>query len=168
MTEHSEHGQNPETAFEHQDLSAKGVFSFLAGLAIVGVVIYFILLGMYRFLDRYEAKRQPPTSPLAAKVESTPHGVMPDARARFPEPRLEVNERTEIGDFRQQEADRLNSYGWVDQKAGVVHIPIDRAMQLIAKQGLPVLPQNGAPGKGAAPQQKTKGAAKPQAQADKK
>jgi hypothetical protein len=168
MSEHREHGQNPETAFEPQDLSAKGVFSFLAGLAIVGVVVYFILLGLYRFLDRYEAKRQPPTGPLAAKVESTPHGAMPNARMKFPEPRLEVNERTEIGDFRLQEADRLNTYGWVDQKAGVVHIPIDRAMQLIAQQGLPVLPQSGAPEKGAAPQQKSKGAAKPPAQSGKK
>ena len=168
MTEHREHGQNPGTAFEPQDLSAKGVFSFLAGLAIMGVVIYFILLGMYRFLDKYEAKRQPPTSPLATRVASTPHGVMPDAGMKFPEPRLEVNERTEIGDFRQREADRLNSYGWVDQKAGVVHIPIERAMQLIAQQGLPVLPQNGTRGKGAAPQQKTKRTAAPQAQAEKR
>lgn len=39
------------------------------------------------------------------------------------------------GELRQLDADqleRLNSYGWVDQQAGVVHIPIDRAMELEA------------------------------------
>ena len=32
----------------------------------------------------------------------------------------------------------LNSYGWVDPKAGVVRIPIDRAMDLLLQKGLPV------------------------------
>jgi hypothetical protein len=36
-----------------------------------------------------------------------------------------------------QEAE-LNSYGWVDRKNGVVHIPIDRAMELLAQTNLPV------------------------------
>jgi len=36
---------------------------------------------------------------------------------------------------------QLNSYGWVDEKAGVAHIPIDQAMDMIAKRGLPVCPQ---------------------------
>ncbi len=29
--------------------------------------------------------------------------------------------------------EKLGSYGWVDRKAGVVHLPIDRAMELAAK-----------------------------------
>ena len=32
-----------------------------------------------------------------------------------------------------QEA-QLQSYGWVDQSAGIAHIPIDRAMQLIVAE----------------------------------
>jgi hypothetical protein len=39
--------------------------------------------------------------------------------------------------------ERLGSYGWVDRKAGVVRIPIERAMELTA-QG--VRPRAGAPG----------------------
>jgi len=38
----------------------------------------------------------------------------------------------------------LNSYDWIDQKAGTVRIPIDRAMQLLAQRGLPTRPQAGA------------------------
>jgi hypothetical protein len=29
---------------------------------------------------------------------------------------------------------RLHSYGWVDRQAGVVHIPIERAMELIVRR----------------------------------
>jgi hypothetical protein len=43
-----------------------------------------------------------------------------------------------------QEEKTLHSYGWVDQRAGVVRIPIDRAMELVAQRGLPTRPQAGA------------------------
>ncbi len=33
----------------------------------------------------------------------------------------------------------LNNYGWVDKNGNVAHIPIQRAMQLIATQGMPTL-----------------------------
>jgi len=39
---------------------------------------------------------------------------------------------------REQAEARLNSYGWVDKEAGVVRIPIDQAMALVAEKGLPV------------------------------
>ncbi len=32
---------------------------------------------------------------------------------------------------------KLNSYGWVDRKHGVIRIPIERAMDLVAQRGLP-------------------------------
>ncbi len=33
--------------------------------------------------------------------------------------------------LREEEERRLRSYGWVDRKAGLAHIPIDRAMDLV-------------------------------------
>jgi hypothetical protein len=143
--EHIEHGQNPETEFEQQDLSANGIFSFLFGLAIFGVIMHFVLAGMYGLLDRYEQRHQPPLNPLATPVERHSRQVPPDARLKFPEPRLEVNERTELSGVILQQEERLNSYGWVDEKSGVVHIPIERAMQLIAQRGLPTRSQASAP-----------------------
>jgi hypothetical protein len=42
--------------------------------------------------------------------------------------------------------ERLGSYGWVDQQAGVVHLPIERAMQLVADGVRPATaPAGGAP-----------------------
>jgi hypothetical protein len=31
--------------------------------------------------------------------------------------------------------EQLNSYGWISQPDGVVHVPIDRAMELVAAEG---------------------------------
>lgn len=34
-----------------------------------------------------------------------------------------------------EQLERLGSYGWVSQPEGVAHIPIERAMQLVANEG---------------------------------
>ena len=44
-------------------------------------------------------------------------------------------------EIRIDEEQTLSTYDWVDQKAGTVRIPIDRAMDLIAQRGLPVRAQ---------------------------
>jgi hypothetical protein len=36
--------------------------------------------------------------------------------------------------LREKEAKQATSYAWIDQKAGVIQIPIERAMQLTAEQ----------------------------------
>lgn len=38
----------------------------------------------------------------------------------------------ELLQLRSQHLEQLNGYRWIDQKAGIVAIPIDRAMELIA------------------------------------
>jgi hypothetical protein len=142
---------NPETSFEREDLSTRGVFAFMIGLAIVGLVIYFIIRGMYGFLDEYERTQSKAASPLApgSKVTaryipySPAHGDY--VSQTFKEngaPMLEHDERGQFKDFLLKQEDQLNSYGWVDQQAGVAHIPIEHAMDLIVERGLPVLPQS--------------------------
>jgi hypothetical protein len=44
----------------------------------------------------------------------------------------------EVKDLRAQEDRLLSTYGWTDKKAGVVRIPIDRAMQLQMERGFPI------------------------------
>jgi hypothetical protein len=139
--ERIEHGKNPETEFEHRDLGAKGIYSFLLGLAVFGVIIHFVLAGMYSVLDTYERKHQPPLNPLSLPVEPQKRELLSETRNKFPEPRLEVNERTELRGVILSQEQRLNSYGWVDEKSGIVHIPIERAMQMIAQRGLPTRAQ---------------------------
>jgi hypothetical protein len=40
-------------------------------------------------------------------------------------------------DVRAEEQEKLSSYGWVEPNAGVVRIPVERAMELLAERGLP-------------------------------
>jgi hypothetical protein len=142
MTEEIKHA-HAEEGFERQDLSAHGIIAFLMSLVVGGVLVYFVIWGLYHFLDARQRSRQTQVSPLVKQVETDTRIVSPDEIKKFPQPRLERNERTEIRDFRLQEEQTLNSYGWLDQKAGLVRIPIERAMQLIAQRGLPTTPKAG-------------------------
>jgi hypothetical protein len=36
--------------------------------------------------------------------------------------------------YKQEQEQRLDSYGWVDRKAGTIHVPIDRAMELLVQE----------------------------------
>ena len=55
----------------------------------------------------------------------------------FQEPVLQIDPVADLKAYEAQEEELLNSYGWVDKGAGVARIPIDRAIDIIAKQGLP-------------------------------
>jgi hypothetical protein len=137
------HPEHEKVAYEREDLSPRGIFAFLIGLALVGVLIHFAVKGMYGYLDSYQKQHQPPLNPLVSQTETDSRKVSNADIARFPQPRLETNERLEITDFRLQEEKKLNSYDWIDQKAGIARIPIERAMQLLAQRGLPTRPQAG-------------------------
>jgi hypothetical protein len=141
-----------ESSFEQQDLGAGGVFYFMVGLAIVIALVYGVVAGMYHVLEASDQKRQTPVNPMAIKTGVDPRSmtfpeVQKKVEATFPQPVLERSEQIQVSDYGKQlkEQDRvLASYDWVDQKNGVVRIPIDKAMDLLAQRGLPVRPEGGA------------------------
>ncbi len=145
--ENLNHAESPTESFERQDLPPLGVFYFLSGLAIVGIAIYFILVGMYRYLDAYDRTHQPPTNPMAVTTGVNPNTmtqreIQQQVEKTFPKPVLEYSERTQFIQELENEDNTLESYGWVDQKAGVVRIPIEQAMDLVVQRGLPVIPES--------------------------
>ena len=123
--------------FEQEDLSSRSALYFLAGLVLVGLVVYLIVFGMYRFLDSYATAHQPPMSPMVTPEADT-RAVTPENAETFPQPRLEENERTQLRSFIEDQDRKLATYDWVDKDRGTVRIPIDRAMELIEQRGLPV------------------------------
>jgi hypothetical protein len=42
-----------------------------------------------------------------------------------------------LDQIRARDAVRLNTYGWVNQESGVVHIPIEEAMRRMLESGVP-------------------------------
>jgi hypothetical protein len=55
-------------------------------------------------------------------------------------PALQANPPADLAKLKEEEQTRLNSYGWVDREAGVAHIPIARAIDILARTGLPKTP----------------------------
>ncbi|MGQ9526536.1 hypothetical protein [Chloroflexus sp.] len=53
-----------------------------------------------------------------------------------PAPRLEQNPRVDGDRIVTEATERLESYGWVNERVGRAHIPIERAMELILEHGL--------------------------------
>jgi hypothetical protein len=132
-----------QEGFEREDMSPAGVFYFMVGLAIVAILIHFIVTGMYRYLDSYDTQHQAPMNPMAVKTGVDPrtmtfHEAGGHMQKTFPQPVLEDNERQQFGALVEKQDEVLASYDWVDQKNGVVRIPIDKAMDLLADRGLPV------------------------------
>jgi FtsZ-interacting cell division protein ZipA len=127
--------------FELEDFRPATIYVFLVGLAVACIVVAVAVWAAYRVADSYVQARQ--TKNPMVEMQADTRKVSPAEVKQFAEPRLEINERTEINQFRLQEEQRLHSYGWVDESAGVVRIPIDRAMQLIAERGLSTTPKAG-------------------------
>jgi hypothetical protein len=145
MSEEHSVAHNAGTGFEKEDLNPIGVLYFMAGLAVLGVVIYFIVVGMYRYLDAYDRTHQEPMNPMAVKTGIDPatmnyNEIREKAEESFPAPVLEYNERIQFTSEVAKQDRVLGSYDWVDKNNGVVRIPIDRAIDLVAERGLPVIP----------------------------
>lgn len=123
--------------YERQDVNTRGPMLFFAGMILFGVFTYFMILGMLRLLNRTNQQDQSPVNPMATSVPADTRHVQPGEIAAFPEPRLEEDERGQLNGVRLKEEQTLNSYGYIDETAGVVRIPIERAMQLMVEHGLP-------------------------------
>ena len=117
---------------ETRDVSVKWLFIFAGSLLVVLVLILVAVGGIfkgYAFADQRLDRRAAGAEPGArSQVRATPD---------YQGPLLQVQPEQDLKSMQRQNAIDLNSYGWVDQPAGVVRLPIDRAMDLLVQRGLP-------------------------------
>jgi hypothetical protein len=108
-------------------------------LAIITLLCYALVVGLFKFMESRVASSDPARAPLAAPA-AQPRIV--DGRIESgtttPVPSLLVTEPMNLKSFRAHEEEILTTYGWVDQNAGIVRLPIEDAKALLLKQGLPV------------------------------
>ncbi len=64
-------------------------------------------------------------------------GLQAAPRPTPPAPALEAEPGQSLDPYMAAEQQKLSTYRWVDRQAGIVAIPIDRAMDLVAQQALP-------------------------------
>jgi hypothetical protein len=108
--------------FEESDVNVVAVGKFGIALLLTTIAAMALLFGVFRYFQASEGGR-------AASVDPT---------KVFPHPQLQTTPIPDLKAVRAAEDQTLNSYGWVDQPKGAVRIPIARAMELVARKGLPV------------------------------
>ncbi len=141
MTVAEEHFSHPEPPTPNPPLEAlslavgheeRDVHALPIALSVLGLtaVIVAAMAAMYLLFNVFaaeQARKSNVPSPLAAE-----YGLKEP-----PEPRLQKDPLLDLQQMRARDAERLSTYAWVDRDAGVVRIPIERAIELLAARGLP-------------------------------
>jgi hypothetical protein len=117
----------PGAGYEHTDASVWTITKFGLWLAVSALVVHVGLGFMYSMLIERSTDLSEPRYPLAAGREQPVPTVTP----------LQEDPRSDIYRFRLQEEAELTQYGWANQEAGQVRLPIAEAMRRVVEQGLP-------------------------------
>lgn len=121
-----------EPRYEKRDANLPALLQFGFWLA---VVIAAAVIGMIYTLDYFQK----------AMPEGKTASPMSAERVFPPSPRLQSQPRQELHDYCAAQQQSVTSYAWVDERNGIVQIPVDRAMELVLERGLPVRPAGQAP-----------------------
>jgi hypothetical protein len=115
----------PEVGHERSDVNITALVQFGIGLAALAVVSFVLIWVFYRVMEGVHGGPIPPT------------GLNVTANALPPEPRLQQTPITDLKSVLDAQNQLLTTYGWIDRQHGVVRVPIDRAIDLLAQRGLP-------------------------------
>jgi hypothetical protein len=137
--------------YEKSDVGVTGIVVFLTALSIFVVVAAVLCYGIGMVFFAHLGKEDGPRTKWTKTVDLRPLGnlannpelqnKLAELTQQFPTPRLQTDDgNQEIADLHAREDLLLENYSWVDRSQGKVRIPIERAMELIAKNGLPVAP----------------------------
>jgi hypothetical protein len=122
--------RNEDVFYEPRDLSHNAVFVFLVVLGLGVLVVLIVMWGVFRDLGGSQYAGHQTTNPIMTSNEQLKE-IGGDPALSFPVPRLQPNDIADLNKFRVSEEEQLNSYGWVDQSQGKIHIPIERAVEIL-------------------------------------
>jgi hypothetical protein len=129
---------NPDVVHEHSDVNVRALIGSAIGLFVVIGIVFVLMWGLLGFFQRQASQNDPPQSPLSRPAVEMPASLVGNPFFGPSEgPQLLTSEPTVLSKQRAMEAERLGTYGWVDEKAGVARIPIAEAKKLILQRGLP-------------------------------
>ena len=130
-----EYGATPPGAkYEHTDIDTSVGYKFALWLMVAMLISAGIVYGTFWFFEGQTSHADAVAQkyPLAVGQTKTP-----------PLPNLQTQPFKDVYLLRKSEAEKLESYGWVDKEGGVTRIPIDRAMEVLLQRGLPARADGG-------------------------
>lgn len=122
---YTQHGV--ETGQIDREIDVKSIVWMGVGLVVTALVVHFLIWGLLRGFDKMDDRRDVPLTPIEA--------ASPQPQD-FPEPRLQTNEEQDMRELREEEDRLLGRAGWVNRTAGVVRVPVDVAIDVIARRGV--------------------------------
>lgn len=127
-TRHSREDETP-TGLRHEvkDVHVRPIALSGFALALLIALSFGAMKGLFDYADRQHSLEDVAPSPMMLERPQQP-----------PEPRLQTTPVPNRKLIAENERNLLNSYGWADQKAGKVRIPVSQAMKLLVERGLPV------------------------------
>jgi hypothetical protein len=124
---------NPSVAHEHTDADSHAITRFGIALAFILVVSQLVMWWVFDRLSARETKLSPHVS---AIIKAQAPTLPPEPRLQGNAP-LDLHPRLDLQKMRREEDDALSHYAWIDPDHGVVRLPIARALELAAQNGLP-------------------------------
>lgn len=122
--------RNPGVDYEKRDLSHHAVFAFLIILGFGVFLALIAMWGVFRDLGKAQYAGHQTTNPIMTSNEQL-RELGGDPALSFPAPRLQPNDVADLNKFRVNVEQQLNSYGWVDSSKDKIHIPIERAIDML-------------------------------------
>jgi hypothetical protein len=117
-----------ERGYEAQDVPLRPFVWFAIGFTCSLIVVF---LGVFVF-----TRAVTPPGSVFGRVEHAPDKSL----TAFPHPQLQSDPPADLRNYLMAKERELTTYGWIDQKSGIVRIPIARAIDLLAGRELPVRP----------------------------
>ncbi len=119
--EHTVHHSPNGAGHEQSEVSVRLIVVSLAFLAVATAIVFVLVIGIFRYFY---------SSYSTAESIKLSQPVIP------PEPRIEVAPYEQLQQLRVKEDHILNSYAYVDKASGVVRVPIDKAIDMLAAKGV--------------------------------
>lgn len=122
-----EERHNPQLHHEPSDVDTRALTRFGIIFALGLVASLFLVWFVFDYFKGREERKGPPPSAMLNR----------DARRLPPEPRLQASPVQDLSQMKAAEQQLLDGYAWIDPANGLVRIPVSRALDLVAKEGLP-------------------------------
>lgn len=120
--------------YERSDMNVKIVVATF--IVTVGAMVVSMILMRYMDLDWRAGGLS--NSPMAVERPVPTEASRRSPKPELPDgPKLQVLPEKDLAAFNAEQATLRDSYGWVDQDAGIAHIPVSVAKEHVINHGIP-------------------------------